>query len=723
MLDKTSPPSQCIDLAKGFVDLLTGSPDTVMRLRFIHDSERNANQTAEREGTISQLWPDIVERQHQGYGVFYFMNTVRPGAGSGKGGCAEDIDVNDDCRLLATDHDDGLPTAEWEWHLHPCIIVQTSRVFIDGHDIQKGQALWPVTDLPKSDFKPAQRRLAVHYGTDTSISNPSRVLRLPGTLHLKDPTSPQLVTFEDCSDPWIAGCKLADVMRGLPELPPTGDTSAAIGTTVAAEHLRMLLGYIDPDAPYPEWRDTVAAIRATPIADDTDESERRQIACEWSRGLLNRDNRFKDAPPSRYTDNEAVNKVFDSMPPREGGVTFGTIYHAAKAAGYDGPPSPRSAAEVFGDYIEARNDDPKGAASRGPFLLTEDDLFAWPDPEELVSGFIMCGENICLFGQPKVGKTFIALDLALSIAADQPVFERLPVRKTGAVVYLSGEGHAGMKRRIKAWRQARSISKERRLPFYYKAEVPSTAAGMEECKRYVDGIRKQLGGEPVLIVIDTMARSMSGLNENDAGDVGRYLALTEGLRSGLNCPVLTLAHSGKDETKGIRGSNASTAGFDAIWVAEMNEANRTVKISSKWLKDAEDLGPFCFRLKHVQVQDMRLGKGAVLEFVPLDEFNRTADGLDPLVPSKVRAALAELGAIGRDHPVTSQVLLERLVPRLETETDIERRTILRNFSRRLSERASGRCKPWLSLERYAHKGKGARAATLWCLPADRATPC
>ena len=101
---------------------------------------------------------------------------------------------------------------------------------------------------------------------------------------------------------------------------------------------------------------------------------------------------------------------------------------------------------------------------------------------------------------------------------------------------------------------------------------------------------------------------MSGLNENDAGDVGLYLALTERLRSDLKCPVLTLAHSGKDETRGIRGSNASTAGFDAIWVAEMNEANRTVKIESKWLKDAEELGPFCFRLKRIEVAGMANGK-------------------------------------------------------------------------------------------------------------------
>lgn len=357
-------------------------------------------------------------------------------------------------------------------------------------------------------------------------------------------------------------------------------------------------------------------------------------------------------------------------------------------------------------------------ATPAAFLLTEEDIFAWPDPEELVSGFIMSGENVCLFGQPKVGKTFIALDVALSITANVPVFEQLPVLKTGAVVYLSGEGHAGMKRRIKAWRQARGIDKDRVLPFYYKAAVPNTVAGLAECQTYVDGIRQQLGKPPILVVIDTMARSMTGLNENDAGDVGRYLALTEGLRSGLGCPVLTLAHSGKDENRGIRGSNASTAGFDAIWVAEMNAANKTVKVESKWLKDADELGPFCFRLEHIHVDGMTNGKGAVLKYVPLGEYKTAADENDPASRNRVGAMLANLRAVDRANGVTSSVLAESLVPRFENETEEDWRVRTRRMAQTLSHRTSAKCKRSLSLEAYAYKGQGPRGSTLWYLPPE-----
>ena len=77
MLDRLSPHTPSLELAKDFVKLLTGSTDTVMRLRFIDDSDRNTKATAEREGKIAQLWPEVIEQQRQGYGVFYFMNECK----------------------------------------------------------------------------------------------------------------------------------------------------------------------------------------------------------------------------------------------------------------------------------------------------------------------------------------------------------------------------------------------------------------------------------------------------------------------------------------------------------------------------------------------------------------------------------------------------------------------------------------------------------------------
>lgn len=729
MLDKPQP-TQDRDIVSAFVKALTGSAETVMRLRFVHWTKPKEFPSREREGPLDWLWPHVLELQAQGYCTYYFLNETNPGPGSGYEGMAEDADVTEVCRALATDHDTGLPE-EWDWHFTPRIVVHTSRVARDGTVVQKGQAIWPVSNLTKEVFKTSQRRLAAHYRGDTSVCNPSRLLRLPGTLHLKDPGRPQLVTFERY-DGYPRACSAGDVLAGLSEASPDkkATASAATGVPVPIDHLRKILGYLNPDAPRNEWRDVIAAVRATPMEGDLEESRRRQLALEFSRGELDRQKRWEGKKrPSRYTGDDAVNKVFDTMPPIEGGVTYGTLHKLAKDAGY------LSAQETFAAYIanstsDAVSEHATGAQSSAAFLLTEGEVFAWPDPAELVAGFLMQGENACIFGEPKVGKTFLALDIAYSIAANLPVFGHLAVRKSGSVVYLSGEGHAGMKRRLRAWRQARGIAADRKLPFFYKAAVPVTAKGMDECQAYIEGIRGQLGRGPVLVVIDTMARSMIGLNENDAGDVGLYLALTEGLRAALDCTVLTLAHSGKDPTKGVRGSNASQAGFDAVWLTEMNEANKTVKLEYKWLKDAEGLGPFCFRLKHVSVANMKQGKSAVVESVPLAEFKAgTTDDQRKLQLRRVHDVLDRHGIRGQDNGLETRALAEIMTgrnpppesarkARQEWATAVaQNEEHLQNGSRSKGDKVGRRPLYEGYYEKVTRPG-GTRLVKLWFLPAE-----
>jgi hypothetical protein len=65
-----------------------------------------------------------------------------------------------------------------EWHARPDFIVQ--------RDTTHWHAYWLIDDCPVADFRDVQRRLAAHYGTDTAVCNPSRVMRVAGTLHQKD---------------------------------------------------------------------------------------------------------------------------------------------------------------------------------------------------------------------------------------------------------------------------------------------------------------------------------------------------------------------------------------------------------------------------------------------------------------------------------------------------------------------------------------------------------
>jgi len=78
-----------------FVEALTGSPNPIVRLRFVpemQDSDGNtdpAKRPAEREGRLADLWSELERFQLQGYGVFCFINEVA----TGLEGDATDADV------------------------------------------------------------------------------------------------------------------------------------------------------------------------------------------------------------------------------------------------------------------------------------------------------------------------------------------------------------------------------------------------------------------------------------------------------------------------------------------------------------------------------------------------------------------------------------------------------------------------------------------------------
>lgn len=64
---------------------------------------------------------------------------------------------------------------------------------INMRDETHGHAFWLIDagDVTLDEWSVMQRRLALFYGTDTQVVDPCRVIRLPGSKHLKDPSNPR----------------------------------------------------------------------------------------------------------------------------------------------------------------------------------------------------------------------------------------------------------------------------------------------------------------------------------------------------------------------------------------------------------------------------------------------------------------------------------------------------------------------------------------------------
>src|SRR5262249_45092269 len=68
------------------------------------------------------------------------------------------------------------------------------------------------SDIPLDQFSTLQKSLSAKLGTDPNVHDLPRVMRLPGTLHLKDPHTPKLVKLV-----WANGVnwKLSDLADKL----------------------------------------------------------------------------------------------------------------------------------------------------------------------------------------------------------------------------------------------------------------------------------------------------------------------------------------------------------------------------------------------------------------------------------------------------------------------------------------------------------------------------
>lgn len=159
------------------------------------------------------------------------------------------------------------------------------------------------------------------------------------------------------------------------------------------------------------------------------------------------------------------------------------------------------------------------------------------------------------FGAPGEGKTFVALDIAYHVAAGKPWMDRKVHQ--GPVLYLAFEGLGGLIARAKALRQHYG---NKDVPLY----IVNAAMNLREKtgRAELGDILAALPAKPVLVVIDTFARALLGGDENSAQDVGAFNAAIAALIENTGACVCIIHHSGKDKSKGARGSSALLGAID-----------------------------------------------------------------------------------------------------------------------------------------------------------------
>lgn len=235
----------------------------------------------------------------------------------------------------------------------------------------------------------------------------------------------------------------------------------------------------------------------------------------------------------------------------------------------------------------------------GPYrLYSTAELLRLPPPTWLVDGIIPEGGFTTLYAPPEHYKSFLALDMALSVASGIPWQGKTVASGGGFVIYIAAEGVSGLGKRALAWFQKHEI-----LPdapdIAWLTESLAITADSEALIGLLERIEREVQRVPVLVVIDTLARCFDG-EESETGDMSRFVAGVDVLRRTFRCAVMVVHHTRLDGTR-ERGNTALRAASDAMVAIEKDKGD--IIVSCGKMKDAEHFEDMHLQLESVEGTD------------------------------------------------------------------------------------------------------------------------
>ena len=204
---------------------------------------------------------------------------------------------------------------------------------------------------------------------------------------------------------------------------------------------------------------------------------------------------------------------------------------------------------------------------------------------QLVEGLIAVGDIAVFYGAAKTGKSFLTVDLALSLSNGDVWFDRST--RHAKVLYWAGEDFKGLIARRtacmcqKGGRGVFSICDDPLSLTHSQAtdslDVLANILRYQLAPSRVEEPNKYESLPPVLI-IDTWAMLTASMDENSGKDMSAAMAALRQLQTRVfNLTIIIIHHGGKDGSRGMRGHSSLLAAVDVAI-----EVNRSSKGLGRW---------------------------------------------------------------------------------------------------------------------------------------------
>jgi hypothetical protein len=274
----------------------------------------------------------------------------------------------------------------------------------------------------------------------------------------------------------------------------------------------------------------------------------------------------------------------------------------------------------------------------------------------LVHNLLGCGEASVMYGKPGDGKSVLAQDLGMHVAAGREWLGRAV--KGGAVLFVALERRKLVERRAIAFRKQ---SDPGNIPFAIVGGVHdfrqrrTAQLFVDLAKRVEDATDEKI----ILYQIDTLSRGLCGGDENSPKDMGAIVSATGFLQEKTGAHIMWIHHVPIDGDR-LRGHGALLGGSDTtIHVVKSGGAVRTATVVKA--NDSEEGERVAFTLESVPIGTEADGSETTAPVVVLAEGATAArpqqDGrkLTKAAQTALRALSEAIDEQGELAPASSHI--------------------------------------------------------------------
>ncbi len=262
------------------------------------------------------------------------------------------------------------------------------------------------------------------------------------------------------------------------------------------------------------------------------------------------------------------------------------------------------------DSLQASKVIPLNSTTPSFTPLSFHDLLQLPPKEWLLNQVFGKGDIGAIYGPPGCGKTFVVIDMIMSVCTANPWAARFDVLKPLNVAYCAGEGFGGLPSRFQAAASHYGVNNLSNFTFFkstpqlYNETDDHSKSILQFCMEWQ---KRQQAGEAELLdllIIDTLHTASEGADENSSKEMGLILKACKQAIEMLGCAIILVHHTTKSgETE--RGSSSLRGAMDFMLriSRQDKEHDSNASLICSKLKDGEQWQPQGFHLAKKELAD------------------------------------------------------------------------------------------------------------------------